>query len=115
MSCMSPYSMPFSWDHLHVMAGTAAADPVAARGAVVHLGGDSLENVTDVGQARRAAGHDVRPFRGNFSSPPPDTPVPTNRRVRVPQLLHAAAGVTEQELPPSMTMSPGSRCGGAVR
>ena len=35
-------------DHLHVVAGTALADPVAARRAAVHLGRDPLEDLPDM-------------------------------------------------------------------
>ncbi len=54
-------------DHLDVVAGPLGADPVAARGAVVDLGGDRLEDRLDVGPGLGiAAGHDrgalQRPF-----------------------------------------------------
>ena len=44
-------------DHLHVVAGTVAAHPVAARGAVGDLGGNRLQNVLH----RRPGGAPIRP------------------------------------------------------
>ena len=48
-------------DHLHIMAGTLLADPIAARRAVLDLGGDGLENFFHMRPSgRRATGHDAR-------------------------------------------------------
>ena len=49
--------------HLHEVTGAVAADPVAARRAVLDLGGDRLEDRLDVRpRGRRAARHDRRPL-----------------------------------------------------
>ena len=48
-------------DHFDEVAGAVLAHPVAAGGAVVHFGGDGLEDGLDVRPGvRRAAGHDGR-------------------------------------------------------
>ena len=48
-------------DHFDVMARAIFAHPIAARRAVLDLGGDALENILDVRpRGRRAAGHDGR-------------------------------------------------------
>ncbi len=53
-------------DHLDVMAGAAFADPVAARDAAFHLGGDRLEDRLHVRPGgRRTARHDARTVDGH--------------------------------------------------
>jgi len=54
-------------DHLHVVPGTIGADPVAAGGAVVGLGGDGLENFLHVRpRGLGSAGHDGGPMARAF-------------------------------------------------
>ena len=54
-------------DHLDVVSGTAAADPVAAGGTAVDLGGDALEDVLHMWPGGgAAAGHDAGTESGAF-------------------------------------------------
>ena len=97
-------------DHLDVVAGAVFADPIAAGRAVFNFGGNGLENLLDMGpRCRISAGHDggaeARAFfaAGNAGA--------DEENALVGQVLRAAVGVGECELPPSMMMSPFSRCG----
>ena len=57
-------------DHLDVVAGPLGADPVAAGGPVVDLGGDRLEDRLDVRPGVGVApGHDRRPLQRPFLAP----------------------------------------------
>ncbi len=79
-------------DHLDVVPRTFEADPVAAGGAVVDLGGDRLKDRLDVRPGVGvAAGHDRRPLEAPSS--PPETPVPMNWRPLGLEVSGPAGGV----------------------
>jgi hypothetical protein len=107
MSCMSPYSMPL-WTIFDVVACAVFADPVAAGGSVFDLGGDGLEDVFDVGPCGGiAAGHDGgAEARAFFAAG--DAGADEEDAFSARSLVRRLESV-KSELPPSMTMSPGSR------
>ena len=97
--------------HLHVVAGAARAHVLHARLAVVGLGGDRAEDRRErVPRRRAAAGHDGRTAQRAFFAAGDAGADEVQARGR--QLVGCAGRCrAKSELPPSIRMSPGSRCG----
>ena len=97
--------------HLHVVPRAERAHILDARLAVVGLGGHRQEDRRErVPRLARAAGHDARAPTARLPRRP-TRPCPRSETRRPRAALLRRSVSRNQELPPSIRMSPGSRCG----